>query len=192
MIIQESTLVASCNLLAPLCQLSSNTGNAMMCFLQLQGGIIDENYVASRSLYFTCHNEFRDTFLDSPVTNKVTLSRLVNRDSSPGWIKHECMHRWTRWTFLTLNMTLFLYYDFSVIFFLEIERVWNWFREFLIILYSLNVERRCCVIPFKLQNSTCFLRRLEFCLRKQSFSWWQSTAANYWSQAKEESLYSFV
>jgi hypothetical protein len=44
------------------------------------------------------------------------------RNSSPGCIKHEekseGMHRWTRWTFPALNITLFLFSDFSVIYFL--------------------------------------------------------------------------
>jgi hypothetical protein len=33
---------------------------------------------ASRS-YLTCQNEFRDTFPDSPVPKKSTITRLVNR-----------------------------------------------------------------------------------------------------------------
>jgi hypothetical protein len=31
------------------------------------------------SIKFDCQNEFKDTFPDSPVPNKSTVSRLVNR-----------------------------------------------------------------------------------------------------------------
>jgi hypothetical protein len=44
---------------------------------------IVEHYLASRS-YLTCQNEFRDTFPDSPVPNKSTISRLVNRFRDTG------------------------------------------------------------------------------------------------------------
>jgi hypothetical protein len=68
-----------------------------MSFSQVQRVFIVEHYLASRS-YLTCQNEFRDTFLDSPVPNKSTVSHLVNRfrhcrDSSRGCMKRECMHR---------------------------------------------------------------------------------------------------
>jgi hypothetical protein len=49
-----------------------------MSLSQVQRVFIVENYLASRS-YLTCQNEFRDTFPDSPVPNKSTISRLVNR-----------------------------------------------------------------------------------------------------------------
>jgi hypothetical protein len=49
-----------------------------MSFLQVQRVFIAEHYLAPRS-YLTCQNEFRDTFPDSPVPNKSTVSRLVNR-----------------------------------------------------------------------------------------------------------------
>jgi hypothetical protein len=49
-----------------------------MSFSQVQRVFIVENCLASRS-YLTCQNEFRDTFPDSPVPNKATISRLVNR-----------------------------------------------------------------------------------------------------------------
>jgi hypothetical protein len=69
---------------------------------------------------------------------------LVNRfrhcrNSSPGCIRHEensaCMHRWTRWTFPTLDITFF-FSDFNVIYFLtNIMCVRNRLRDFSIILY---------------------------------------------------------
>jgi hypothetical protein len=96
-----------CNLLAPVHQLSSNSRSTRMSFSQVQCMFIVKHYLAFR-FYLTCQNKFRDTFPDSPVQNK---SRLMNhfRDSSLGCTKHEekseCMHRWTRWTFLTLNIT---------------------------------------------------------------------------------------
>jgi hypothetical protein len=49
-----------------------------MSFSQVQRVFIVEHYLASRS-YLTCQNEFRDTFPDSPVPDKSTISRLMNR-----------------------------------------------------------------------------------------------------------------
>jgi hypothetical protein len=77
--IQEPTHVTSCyNLLAPVRQLSSNSRIARMSFSQVQLMFIVEHYLAYRS-YVTCQYQFRDTFPDSPVPNKSTVSRLVNR-----------------------------------------------------------------------------------------------------------------
>jgi hypothetical protein len=89
--------------------LFSNSRSARVSFSQVQRVFIVEHYLASCS-YSTCQNEFRDTFPDSPVQNKSTISRLVNRfrdtgsvQKLPGCIKleekSECMHRWRRWTF---------------------------------------------------------------------------------------------
>jgi hypothetical protein len=47
---------------------------------------IVEHHLASRS-YLTCQNEFRDTFPDSPVPNKSTISRLVNRFRDTGSVQ---------------------------------------------------------------------------------------------------------
>jgi hypothetical protein len=47
-----------------------------MSFSQVQRVSIVEHYLAS---YSTCQNEFWDTFTDSPLPNKSTISRLVNR-----------------------------------------------------------------------------------------------------------------
>jgi transposase len=47
-------------------------------FSQVQRVFIVENFLASRS-YETYQNDFKDTFSDSFVTNKSTISRLVNR-----------------------------------------------------------------------------------------------------------------
>jgi hypothetical protein len=85
--IQELTQVTSCrNLLAPVRQLSFNSRSARMSFSQVQRAFIVEHYLASRS-YLTCRNEFRDTFPDSPVSNKSTVSRLVNRFHDTGSAK---------------------------------------------------------------------------------------------------------
>jgi hypothetical protein len=85
--IQEPTQVTSCcNLLAPVRQLFSNSRSARMSFWQVQRVFIVEHYMASRS-YLTCQNEFRDTFPDSRVPNKSTLSRLVNRFRDTGTLQ---------------------------------------------------------------------------------------------------------
>jgi transposase len=57
-----------------------------MCFSQVQRVFIVEHYLASRS-YLTCQSEFRDTFLDSPVPSKSTISRLVNRFRDTGSVQ---------------------------------------------------------------------------------------------------------
>jgi transposase len=66
--------------------LSSNSRSARMYFSQVQRVFIVEHYLASRS-YLTCQNEFRDTFPDSPVLNKSTVSRLVNRFRDTGSVR---------------------------------------------------------------------------------------------------------
>jgi hypothetical protein len=89
------------NLLAPVRHLSSNSGSSRISFSQEQRVFIFEHYLSSRS-YFTCQNEFRDTFPDSPVPNKSTISHLVNRFrhcriiqlvASNTRKKSECMNR---------------------------------------------------------------------------------------------------
>jgi hypothetical protein len=57
-----------------------------MSFSQVQQVFIAENYLASSS-YFICQNEFRDAFPDSPVSNKSTISRLVNRFRDTGSVQ---------------------------------------------------------------------------------------------------------
>jgi Fe2+ or Zn2+ uptake regulation protein len=57
-----------------------------MSFSQVQRVFIVEHYLASRS-YLTCENEFRDTFPDSPVPNKPTIYRLVNRFRDTGSVQ---------------------------------------------------------------------------------------------------------
>jgi transposase len=49
----------------------------------VQRVFIVEHYLTSRN-YLTSQKEFRDTFLDSPVPNKSTVSRLVNRFRDTG------------------------------------------------------------------------------------------------------------
>jgi hypothetical protein len=60
-----------------------NSRSIRMYFSQLQRVFIVEHYLPSPS-YLTCQNEFRDTFIDSTVTNKSTISRLVNRFRDTG------------------------------------------------------------------------------------------------------------
>jgi hypothetical protein len=55
------------------CQSSFNSRSARMSFSQVQWVFIVKHYLASHS-YLTCQNEFRDTFPDSPVPNKLTIS----------------------------------------------------------------------------------------------------------------------
>jgi hypothetical protein len=57
-----------------------------MSFSQVQRVFIVEHYLASRS-YLTCQNEFMDTFPDSPVPNKSTISRLVNHFRDTGSVQ---------------------------------------------------------------------------------------------------------
>jgi hypothetical protein len=57
-----------------------------MSFSQVQRVFVVEHYLASRS-YSTCQNEFRDTFFDSPVPNKSTISRLANRFRDTGTVQ---------------------------------------------------------------------------------------------------------
>jgi hypothetical protein len=54
-----------------------------MSFSQVQRAFIVEHYLASRS-YLTCRNEFRVTFPISPVPDKSTISRLVDRFRDTG------------------------------------------------------------------------------------------------------------
>jgi hypothetical protein len=85
--IQEPTQVTSCcNLLAPVRQLSSNSRSGRMSFSQVKRVFTVEHYLASRS-YLTCQNEFRDTFPDSVVPSKSTISRLVNRFRDTGSVQ---------------------------------------------------------------------------------------------------------
>jgi hypothetical protein len=121
---------------------------------------IVENYLASRS-YLTCQNEFRDTFPDSAVSDIRIIDKYWAvhfkyhcRNSSPCCIKHEekseCMHVWTWWTFPTLNITLFLFSDFNVIYFLTNRTcVRNWLHYFSITLYKHSlISRKPTFIAF--------------------------------------------
>jgi hypothetical protein len=76
---------------------------------------IVEHCLASLSS-LTCQNECRDTFRDYPGAKQIDNIPSGEqfpwqRKSSPDCIKHEenseCMHRRTRWTFPTLNITFF-------------------------------------------------------------------------------------
>jgi hypothetical protein len=57
-----------------------------MSFSQVQRVFIVEHYLSSRS-FLTCENEFRDTFPDTPVPNKSTVPRLVNRFRDTGRVQ---------------------------------------------------------------------------------------------------------
>jgi transposase len=84
--IQEPTQVTSCcNLLASPSVVFQQS-KSKMSFSQVQRLFIIEHYLASRS-YFTCQNEFRDTFPDSPLSNKSTIYRLVNRFRDTGSVQ---------------------------------------------------------------------------------------------------------
>jgi hypothetical protein len=52
----------------------------------MQRVFIIEHCLTSSS-YLTCQNEFRDTFPDSPVPNKSTISRLLNRFRDKGSVQ---------------------------------------------------------------------------------------------------------
>jgi hypothetical protein len=97
--IQEPTQVTTCcNLLMSFLQVSLNSRSARMSFPQVQRVCIVEHYLASRS-YLSCQNEFRDTFSYSPVPNKSTLSRLVNRFRDTGSLqdRNRSGRPWIKW-----------------------------------------------------------------------------------------------
>jgi hypothetical protein len=148
--IQEAKQVTSCcNLLAPVLQLSFNSRSARMSFSQVQQVFIVEHYLASRS-YVTCQNEFRDSFPDSPVPNKPTISRLVNRFRDTGSVQdrnrfvasnmrkrvNACVAERGGHSQHLLNIVFFLFAGFIVIYVLTSRTcVRNGLREFWIILY---------------------------------------------------------
>jgi hypothetical protein len=90
-----------------------NSRSARMYFSHVQRVFIVEHHLASRP-FLTYQNEFRDTFPDSPVPRRSTISRLVNRFRDTGSVQDRNRsgwpsvdHRWSRWTFPTLIITLF-------------------------------------------------------------------------------------
>jgi hypothetical protein len=92
-----------------------------MSFSQVQRAFIVEHYLASRS-YLTCQNEFSDTFPDSPVPNKSTVSHLVNRLLDTGTL-HRVASNMRKRVNASLNAVdisntiFFLFSDFIVIYF---------------------------------------------------------------------------
>jgi hypothetical protein len=74
---EPTQVMSCCNLLVPVCQLSSNSWSVRMSFSQVQRVFIVKHYLASCS-YLTCQNEFRDIFPNSPVPDKSTVFHLVN------------------------------------------------------------------------------------------------------------------
>jgi hypothetical protein len=111
-------------------QLSSNSRSARMSFSQVQRVFIVEHCLASRS-YFTSQSLFRFTFPDSPVPNRPTASRLLNRFPDTWSCRSEtdlvdlrrCVqwrHR-PRWTFPALNNVFFWFH--CNVFFWQIQPV---------------------------------------------------------------------
>jgi hypothetical protein len=77
--IQEPTQVTSCCITCSRQSVSClSTVEVEQSSSQVQRVFIAEHYLASRS-YFICQNKFTHAFPDSPVPNKSTISRLVNR-----------------------------------------------------------------------------------------------------------------
>jgi Fe2+ or Zn2+ uptake regulation protein len=68
-----------------------------MSFSQVQQVFIVEHYLASRS-YLTYQNEFKDALPDSPVTNKSTVSRLMNRFRDTGPLHRVALNMRKRMT----------------------------------------------------------------------------------------------
>jgi hypothetical protein len=101
--VQQPTQVTSCcNPLRSVRHLSFNSRSARMpSFSQVQRVFTVEHCLASR-FYSNCQNEFTDSGASICIKNEE---------------RSECMNRWTRCTFQTLNITL-LFSDFSVIYFL--------------------------------------------------------------------------
>jgi hypothetical protein len=82
--IQEPTQVTSCcDPLAPIRQLSFNSRSARMSFFT-SATSVHFRILAGNSLLLDYQNDLRDTFSDSPVPNKSTVSRLVNRFRDTG------------------------------------------------------------------------------------------------------------
>jgi hypothetical protein len=131
--IQVPTQVtAFCNLLTPVRQFSSNSWSARMSFSQVQQVFIVEHCLASCS-YLTCQDVFRDTFPDSPMPNKSTISRLANHFCDTGTLHRVASNMRKRvnacitecgWHFQHLYNIVFLFYDFNVIYFLT-NRTWS-------------------------------------------------------------------
>jgi hypothetical protein len=109
---------------------------------------IVEHYLASRS-YITFQNEFRNTFPESPVQNKSTISRLVNRFRDTGTLQRVASNMRKRVNvciaergghfqhLLILFFFCFLIPDFNVIYFLTIRTcVSNVLRDFSITLHN--------------------------------------------------------
>jgi hypothetical protein len=118
--IQLPTQVTSCcNLLAPVVFKQSKCKDV---FFTSTTSVHCHTLPVILLFNLTCQNYFRDTFADSPVPNKSTVTCLMNcfhhcRNSLLGCIKHEekheYMYRWMWWIFPTLNITLFFVFWFQ-------------------------------------------------------------------------------
>jgi hypothetical protein len=135
------------HLLSPVCQLPFNSRSARMSFSHVQRVFIVEHYLASRS-YLTCQSVFRDTFPDSPVPNKPTMSCLVNRSRDT-----QTLHRAASNMRKIVNSRITergghfqhlynngLFSDFNVIYFLTNRTcVRNGLHDFSITLYKIII-----------------------------------------------------
>jgi hypothetical protein len=162
--IQEPTQVASCcNMLAPVRQLSSNSRSDMCLFSQVQRVFNVEHYLASRSYLMRMSLGVNFPILLCQTNRQYLVWRTVSGhyiNCSLGWFKHkersDCLHHWMRWTFPKLNITLFLYSDFNVIYFLTNKTcVKNGLRDFRIILKNHST------IWFKISVCSSYQEQLE-------------------------------
>jgi hypothetical protein len=111
-------ITSCCNLVAPVLQLSSNS--KVKTFFRKCEECSLSIYLASRSC-FTCRNEFRDTFPDSPVPNNWQTSRLVNRFRDTGTLhrvgsdmKRVYARVWTWWDISNTYYNIFVLFQMSV------------------------------------------------------------------------------
>jgi hypothetical protein len=118
-------------------------------FFQVQWVFIVEHCLACRS-YLACQSESWGPSPDSPVPNKSTVSRLGNRFRDTGTLHRVAsgMSIAERGGHFQHLKYLFLFCDFSIIYFLTYGTcVRNWSSDFSIILYSFSRIVICIIIP---------------------------------------------
>jgi hypothetical protein len=154
------------NLLVPVHQLSSNSRSARMSFSQVQQVFTVEHYLVSCA-YLTCQNEFWNTFPDSPVPNKSTISCCTFQMTLQKLFTGLHQTWGKEWIHASLNAVdisntwyniFFLFSDFNVIYFLRNRIcVRNGLRDFLIILYKwkCNGQADRQAITSKYSNNYC-------------------------------------
>jgi hypothetical protein len=94
-----------------------------MSFYKCSQVFIIKHYLTSSS-YLTCQDEFMDNFLiilcqtnwQYLVWRNVSMTQDLFTRLYQTWGKEQ-MHCWMQWKYQPLNMTMFLFYDFNVIFF---------------------------------------------------------------------------